>query len=299
MTHELDWSGLPFFLAVARSGSLRAAAEMTGATHATVNRRLQALETAYGVRLFDRTRSGLSLTDAGEELLPQAEAAETVIVGARRKVEGLDQEASGRVHLSVPPFMAYEFLAEPLARFAKRHPRIDLRLTVTNRIQDLNRAEADVSMRVAFEVDEDVVGRKVAQFATATYASQAYLDEHLPNAGPLGEGLHWIGWGERKRIPDWMRASAFPKAEKRHWVRDGIMQTELVRAGLGMANLPVYVEQLYPELQRVPGCKVELGRHIWLLLHSDLRRTRRIRLLVDFLAEEMKALRPVFLGPLA
>ena len=298
MTYETDWSGLPFFLAVARSGSLRAAAEALGGTHATVNRKLLALETAYGVRLFERTRSGLSLTAAGEELLPQAEAAEASIISARRRLQGRDQEASGQVHLTVPPWFAYEFLAEPLSRFMTRYPEIDLRVTCTNRMQDLTKSEADVSVRVAFEVDDDVVGRRILQYAVSTYASRDYLDRHFNKSGPDGEGLHWIGWGERKTVPDWVRASAFPKAEKKHWVRDGLMQVHLVRNGLGMSNLPVYVEHLFPELVRVPGAKIELNRSIWLLLHSDLRRTKRVRLLVDFLADELKALTPIFLGPL-
>ena len=79
----MDWTGLPYFLAVQRSGSLRAAAEQLGATHATVDRHLRALEASYGVRLFDRTKRGLVLTEAGRTLVPQAEAAEEAVVAAR------------------------------------------------------------------------------------------------------------------------------------------------------------------------------------------------------------------------
>jgi DNA-binding transcriptional LysR family regulator len=97
----MDWNGLPYFLAVARRGSLRGAAEEIGATHATINRNLRALETAYGVRLFERTARGVRLTEAGALLLPEAEAAEQAIIAARRRVQGLDREAAGliRIHL--------------------------------------------------------------------------------------------------------------------------------------------------------------------------------------------------------
>ena len=83
--HEADWGQMPYFLAVARGGSLRAAAEALGATHGTVNRQLQALEASYGVQLFRRTRAGVELTEAGEALIPSAEEAEALFLGARRQ----------------------------------------------------------------------------------------------------------------------------------------------------------------------------------------------------------------------
>jgi DNA-binding transcriptional LysR family regulator len=75
MVRAMDWAELPYFLAVARAGSLRAAAEHVGGTHATVDRHLKSLEASFGVRLFERTRAGLALTTAGEALVPLAEAA--------------------------------------------------------------------------------------------------------------------------------------------------------------------------------------------------------------------------------
>ncbi len=293
-TRAADWGEFPYFLAVARTGSLRAAAEVVGGTHATVDRHLKSLEAAYGVRLFDRSPAGLSLTPAGETLLPQAEAAEQVVITARRKVAGLDRVPTGRVHLSLPPWLAYDVLAPALARFAAAHPGIELRTTVTNRIQDLVRAEADVSLRVAHEVEDDVVGRKLLQYSTTTFASRAYLDRHWDKRGPEGQGLHWIGWGEAKAVPDWVRASPFPKAVKRHWVRDGMMQVQLVRGGMGMGIFPVFAQHQFPDLVQVPGTPLTPDRSIWLLLHSDLRRTTRVRLLVDHIAAEFATLRSQF-----
>ena len=83
----MDWARLPYFLAVARGGSLRAAAEATGGTHATVDRNLKALETTYGVRLFERSKAGLVLTPAGEALVPMAEEAEAAVIAGRRRLQ--------------------------------------------------------------------------------------------------------------------------------------------------------------------------------------------------------------------
>ncbi len=66
----MDWARLPFFLAVARAGSLRAGADAMDATHAKLDRNLRALVDDYGARLFDRTRRRLEITPTGEALVP-------------------------------------------------------------------------------------------------------------------------------------------------------------------------------------------------------------------------------------
>ncbi len=294
-----SWADLPYFLAVARTGSLRAAADRLGSTHATVRRRLNALERGYNVRLFDRSVDGLALTAAGREILPRAEAAEREVVAARRQLGGLDMEAAGLVRVSIPPSLAYDVLSPVFAAFAKTHPEIELEIIVTNRFQDLARHEVDVAVRVAFEISDDVVGRRVLQYAKGIYASQDYLDTHFADCGPKGEGLTWIGWGDSDPLPEWVRTSPFPKAPIRHTAREGVLQLHLVRSGLGMAHLPCYVEASYPDLRPVPGTEAALDRSIWLLLHADLKRTTRVRLFVDFLAEKLRERRSMFLGPLA
>jgi DNA-binding transcriptional LysR family regulator len=299
MVRAMDWAELPYFLAVARAGSLRAAAEHVGGTHATVDRHLKSLEASFGVRLFERTRAGLALTTAGEALVPLAEAAETSVIAARRRLSGLDREAAGTVRVSIPPAMAYDLLAPLLADFCALYPDIELEIMVTDLFQNVSRNETDVSVRVAHNVSDDVVGRRVLQYATAIYASKPYLDRNLPNAGPQGEGLIWTGWGPKTPVPDWLRESPFPKAKLRHVVSEAMLQIEMVRLGMGMSYLPCYVEAYYPDLIRVPGTQAQLDRSIWLLLHADMQRTTRVRLFVDYLAARLREMRPIFLGPLA
>ena len=295
---KMDWAELPYFLAVARTGSLRAAAESIGGTHATVDRHLKALEASYGVRLFERSTTGLVLTEAGQTLLPLAEAAETAVIGARRRVLGLDREAAGTVRVTVPPSLAYNVLPPLFARFAEAHPEIELDIVVTDRVQDLARLEADVSVRVAHEVSDDVVGRRIVRYTSGIFASQRYLDRHWHGRGAQGEGLHWIGWGDAEQAPGWVRKSPFPRARLHHQTRDGNMVTYLVQQGQGMSYLPCYIADYVPGLVRVPETGVWLDRSIWLLLHADLRRTRRVRLFVDHMVAGLKAMRAQFRRPL-
>ncbi len=294
----IDWEMMPFFLAVARKGSLRGGAETLKANHVTVRRNIEALEASYGVRLFTRSRRGFKLTDAGEALLPLAEEAEQSFLGARRRLDGLDRTESGTIRFSLPPMMAFDIIAPILARFMDAYPGIDLDLRLTDVKEDINRAETDVSLRVAFEVTDDVVAHRLYPITIGTYAHKSYIDTAVSNSDPGGAGLNWIGWTGAQENPAWLKQSPFPNAAVRHGSDEGYMHLSLLRQGYGLSKLPVIYEELYPELCQVPGTEYELSRTIWVLLHTQLRRTVRVRRFVDFLVNELSELQPRMQGPL-
>ncbi|WP_291729745.1 LysR family transcriptional regulator [Leisingera sp. F5] len=285
-----DWELLPHFLAVARAGSLRAAAQSIGANYGTVNRSIQALEASYGVRLFHRSRRGFSLTEAGEALLPMAEGAEQKIFAARKRVEGLDRSESGKIRFSLTPTLAYDIVAPLIVRFADRYPEIDIELRLTSKVESITNDETDVSLRAARDVADDVVARKLLQLDIGVYASEEYLKSVFPSAGPGGSGLTWIGMPGGDGGHGWQSHSPFPNAAVRHEVSDGQMRTRLVSLNAGMSHLPVLLEPAFPNLRRVPGTDISPGPWLWILLHSDLRKTVRVRRFVDFLTEELRAL---------
>lgn len=292
----MEWSAMPYFLAVARQGSLRAAALSLGATHATVDRQVKALETSYGVRLFDRTRGGMSLTPAGESLLPLAENAEDAMNGAKARVLGLDQEAMGTVKVSVPPVLGFDFLPPLFQLFSEAYPDITLDITVTNRFEDLNRLEADVSIRVAYDVTDDVVGRKLAQTAIGIYCSPWYLETKVRLAGPEGQGLDWVAWTDTDDVQRWAAKTPYAKANARHVAREVVMQKEMIRAGMGFGYLPASSVHGDHDFVQMPGTGIEPNRWIWLLMHGELRKTMRVRRFVDFMGREIRARRSLISG---
>ena len=118
----------------------------------------------------------------------------------------------------------------------------------------------------------------------------------LPEAGPKGEGLQWIGYGPIPELLSYIEESPFPQARIRHTIRDPEMHLHLARSGAGMAILAAWVQEKFPELQRVPGTKLDERRSLWVLLHSDLRRVRRVRLFVDYLCAALLERRAAFIG---
>lgn len=283
----MEWQQIPYFLAVARNGSLRAAAEQLNATHATVRNHVQALEGSYGVQLFRRSRGGLELTAAGKTLLPDAIDAEKLLTKARNGLQGLDREATGLIRLSVDPMTGHFLLAPVFAEFCRLYPEIELEIRLSYDIDKINQLETDIAIRHVAEVKEEVVARKLFPLAISTYATRNYIDTQLPKAGPKGENLTWIGYGPEPELKAWIAQSAFPKADVRHTIADPEMHLQLARHGVGMTFLPLWCEQQFPELQRVPGTQIDNSRSTWILLHEDLRRIHRVRIFVDFLTNAL------------
>jgi DNA-binding transcriptional LysR family regulator len=283
-----DWELLPHFLAVARAGSLRSAARLIGANYGTVNRSIQALEASYGVRLFHRSRKGFSLTEYGQALMPAAEEAEQKIFAARKRVEGLDKSETGTIRFSLTPTLAYDIIAPIIAGFSAKYPAIDIELRLTPDVESITNDETDVSLRAATKITDDVVARKLFQLSLGVYAGKGYINDTFPKAGSEGAGLTWIGLPQETDRKIWLSRSPFPQADIRHEVADGHMRARLVNLDLGMSHMPVLFENAFPNMQRVPGTEVTPGPWLWILLHSDLRKTTRVRRFVDFLSVELR-----------
>ncbi len=298
MTQRLggfDWDDLRFFLAVARMGTIRGGAQAISANHATVARRLSVLENTIEARLFDRSQTGLKLTQLGEELLPFAENVEEEIAAASRNIAGRDLKPAGTVHLSMPPFLGTSSIITDIAAFCEKFEDINIHLHATDQLADFDRREADVSIRYAYEVLQDVVGRRLVRCSNAAYCSPEYGAKMRDNGG---EDLSWIGWfeDETATTAPWIQNSHFPKAKLRHRVPEGNAQLTLAAAGAGLALLPCFVADGHSEVVRAPFQTPVPDRSLWLLLHADLRKTARIRLFVDFLAERILARRSEFEG---
>ena len=235
-SHSLNWDDLKYFLAVARTGTLRGGADNIQVNHTTLTRRLSVMEERVGSRLFDRSKSGMALTQLGEDLLPHAERVEAEMTAASRIIVGRDAQPSGTVYVTLPHGLAMTSLMDDFAAFAELYPDITLNMNFTNDVRDLMRREADVSLRVADEVTDDVVGRKLVQMSQAAYCTRDYAERISDNGG---EGLHLIGWHEPEEVTTakWVKDSYYPKATLKHRVSELVPLITLAASGLGMAYL--------------------------------------------------------------
>lgn len=288
----MNWDDLKVFLAVARCGSVRGAAELLDVSHSTVLRRLDGFEERLGVALFVRLATGYALTEAGAALRPRAERIEEDAFAFEREAAGSQEEQRGKLSVTMPEPVASLYLAPHLVRFRDANPGLTLEFVFTYDVLDLARRDADMAIRCTEAPDPTLVGRRLPRFAEATYAAPGYLDA-FDLDDPDG-GACWIGW--REDDTPWIEGSAFPELPSRWRAPNVSAQLALCRAGFGLAQLPCFVGDRVHDLVRAPGAAVAPGFDAWILYHEDLRANPRVRLFTDFVCRVLKADADLFEG---
>jgi len=295
----LLWDDVRYFLAIQRSGSLSGAGRTLGVNQSTVGRRLRVLEKALEARLFDRTPDGYLLAPAGERLLPRAQAMEDDAAAALLELSGQERRLTGSVRLTAPETFGSRFVTPLLPAFLARYPEIDVEFVADNRLLNLSKREADVSLRLNRPTQANLVVRRAGTVGNALYASREYLKNRpWPTLKTLAKH-ELVGFDET--VCRWSEAVWFEKVAAGARVRCRVNTTHAVyyavEAGLGVGHLPCYIAEGNPRLVRVVGAKEVAADPLWLVLHRDLRPSARIRALIDYLVERLSALRAELEGP--
>ena len=185
----LDWDDLRTFLAIARHGTLSAAARALGVHQPTMGRRLVALEQRAGARLLQKTPGGYTLTASGEAILGNVERIEAEALAVERRITGRDVRLEGLVRVTTVESFAVEVIMPILAGLRQRHPGIEVELLAEMRNLNLTRREADVALRMARLDQPDLTVRRIGVFGFGLYASAAYLAARgAPDFAQGGEG---------------------------------------------------------------------------------------------------------------
>jgi DNA-binding transcriptional LysR family regulator len=296
-----DWNDARLVLAIARAGSLTAAAKTLRVDHSTVFRRLAALEAAVGLALFDRYPGGrYQLTEAGSRAALAAERMEQEALGLARDLAGQDRRLTGRLRVTCSETLAYRLLTPWIGAFRACYPGIVIELLVESRVLNLSRREADVALRVARPREDDLWGRKLADVAWTVYGTADHLAGAPPLAVPADLAAHaLIGWEEGAagiHAADWL-AEVVPASAVVYRSNSLVNQLVAARAGIGVAVLPCYLGDPEPQLVRALREPVRaLARELWIVTHRDLRTTERIRAFFEAVAEGVRVDRSVIEG---
>src|SRR6202142_100445 len=183
---SMDWDNARVFPAVPRGGQFVAAAKRLKLDHATVSRRIAALEETVGAKLFDRRTTGAKLTSAGERFLGAAEQMESAFLHAQGEISGVDLELSGDVRIGAPDGFSTYYLTGTLRDFTERHPGVRLQLMPLPQLTPLARREVDVVVGLDKPEAGRFVARKLTDYTLGIYASTAYLEAHTA-PGIVGE----------------------------------------------------------------------------------------------------------------
>jgi len=293
----VNWDDVRLFLSVARSGQFLSAARKLGVNHATLSRRISALEAAIGTQLFLRSTNGCELTEEGQRLLAGAERMETEMLNAQANLGRVDTAVAGTVRIGAPDGLGVSFLAPRLGRLTARYPDLKIQLVPVPRSFSLSQREADIAITIERPEQGRLMFSKLTDYSLGLYASEAYLAEYGTPADVDALKRHRrIGYVEDlifspslnytgEIMRDWDAAFEISSATG---------QTEAVRSGAGIGILHNYIAGQYPELLRIMP-HLGISRSYWTAYHESARQLVRVRTVVDFLQELVAEERRIFI----
>jgi DNA-binding transcriptional LysR family regulator len=279
-----DWEDIRHFVALAREGTLSAAARTLGVDHATVARRVAALETSTGLKLVDRRARTTTLTEDGKRIATVAAPMEEAAFALGRAAQAAKPGIDGEVSISAPPNFASSVIAPQLIRLRHLHPGIRLKLIGEKRRASLSRREADVALRLLRPLEAGLFVRKIGSFGFSLYGAPAYLEKTPPHA------FAFIGYdASMAESPQEVWLSTII-GEREVVLRTNDLETQVAaaRSGLGIAALPHYLGDSDPRLQRHVVTQKPISRDVWLVVHHDLRQVPAVRAVMEFLVNCLK-----------
>jgi DNA-binding transcriptional LysR family regulator len=292
-----DWDHLKVFLAVARHGQILAAARKLGLNHATVARKLDALERGLRTVLFERRPAGSVLTLAGERLLPMAERIESEVFGIMEQLQAEEAAVSGTVRIGAPDGIGNYFLASEIGRLSLQHPDLIVELVPLPRSFSLSRREADLAVVLDRPSEGRLIVSRLSDYTLGAYASPNYLEAHGVPETAQDLSRHAVVTG----VEDFAYASALDYAQAletraaRVFRCASVMgQMEAVRAGAGIGVLHDFAAQLTPNLIRILP-EIAFRRSYFMLSHPDTTTIRRVAVCRELIARRFREERQRFL----
>ena len=287
------------FAQVAEMGSFIKAAHALDAPRASVSAAIQQLETQLGVRLLHRTTRQVRLTADGEQLLERVLPLLAEVEDIDQLFEASDRQVSGRLSIDVPSRVARRLIAPQLPGLLRRHPRLQVVLSSTDRAIDLVQEGVDCAVRIGALHDSSLVVRPLGSISLINCASPTYLSEHGEPARPedLASG-HWtVGYASPttgRELP-WESPSAdggvrHESVRSRVVVNNAESYIACCLAGLGLIQIPRFdVQHLLAagELVEVMPTARATSMPVSLLYPHRRQRSRRLAVFHEWFAGVM------------
>lgn len=281
---RLSWDELQDFMVVAQQGKLSSAARVLGVDASTVGRRLRRLEQRMSLTLFEQTRDGQQLTEAGERLLVHVEDMERAALSIER-APAAGATLSGMLRISVSEGLGTWFIAQHLRDFCAAHPRLVVELVANSGFLSPSKRETDLAILLARPRTGPVVCRKLSDYRLRLYASQAYL-RAAPAVATVDDLLdhRLIGY-----VPDLLYAPELRylgEIDERlePTIRSSSInaQFRLIAADAGIGVLPNFIGDNDPDLAPVLPERT-ITRSLWVVTHRDTRHLKRVSAFNDWL----------------
>jgi DNA-binding transcriptional LysR family regulator len=293
----MDWDNVRFYLAVVRAGQFQAAARQLRVDHATVARRVTALEATLGSKLFERRTTGCVMTASGERFQAAAERIEAEVLRAQAELSETDLDVAGTVRIGAPDGFGTMFLSSRLGALAHQHPAMTIQLVPVPRTFSLSRREADIAITIDRPQSGRLAIRKLADYSLHLYAARNYLDKHGRPENRDALTRHTLVTYVQDLLfsPDLnFMPDIFAPQFRRLECASAVGQNAAVLGGAGIGILHDYHAALDPSLERILP-ELAFQRTYWIVTHLDTSSSLRIRAVTDFIVAAVSREKALFL----
>ena len=293
----MDWDKLRIFHVVAEAGSFTHAGETLNLSQSAVSRQIANLEDSLHIALFHRHARGLKLTEQGEDLFSTAHDVFAQLAMAEARITENRERPEGPLMINTTVAFGSVWLTSRINTFVDRYPDIEVSLVLADNELDLSMREADAAIRMTAPTQPDLIQRHLMTMNYNVFASPGYLKKWgMPKKAEDLDAHRLIVYGEDARPPvenlNWLLTEGTPKGV----VRKPALQVSniygifrAVQSGVGIAALPDYMNRevgnLIEVLPELRGPSVE----VYFVYPEELRESKRIVVLRDFLLKEIKA----------
>ena len=291
MPETPDWDLLQSLHAVLEAGSFSAAAKIRRLTQPTLGRHIDQLERQLGAPLFLRSPRGLQPTDLATAFLPHLTDMYAAASAAGRDATGVASGEGGVVRLAASEIVGIEVLPQILTGFREAHPGIDVELTLSNKLEDLTRRDADVAVRMSRPTQNSLVAKKIGDLKLGFYATPDYVARKgQPRNFDELKDHTLIGFD--RNFPELINQLniGVPITRDLFALRtdNDAAQLAALKAGFGIGVCQHQVGRRNGLVAILPDL-FSFQLEVWICMHETLRGTPRIRLMFDHLAKTLGA----------
>ncbi|WP_183043375.1 LysR family transcriptional regulator [Alicycliphilus denitrificans] len=295
----MQFGVLKYFLAVAKTGSIRLASEELFVAPSAVSRQMKALEEDLGIPLFERSAQGMRLTSAGEVFASTARSIVRQMERARSEMDDLRGLKRGHVTIYAVEGVVSEFLFPLLASFNQRFPNISFEIQVTGTddvLAALIEDRGDIGLAFNPEASPEILQIRQTDHPVVAVA--------LPNHPVVGaESLrvaelaqHVLGLPDRtfgvRRLLDEAMARDHVQNQPFLQVNSIEMAKAFVRSGMGLTVLPEFAVKVETERKefasiRLKDQRCELSATLVLCTHRNRHLSAAARRVLGVLNDAM------------
>lgn len=286
---SFDWDLAKTFLTVAEEGTLSGAARALGQTQPTIGRQIAALEKSLDVTLFERTGRSIALTPFGIELLDHvrsmAKGADMVLLSAM----GESQSIEGQVRITASELFCAFVLPPILRDLRTKAPLLEIDVAADNGVRDLTRREADIAIRHAMPEQPNLFTRRVRDEQMRFYASASYIEQASEPTQQNLSAHQIVSYVETERMLGYLLPMGLDlgRANFKFSSPSHFVVLEMVRNDFGVAALADSIASQFEDLVPVMSDLGPFDLPTWLVAHSEVKTSRRVRTVFDHLAEAL------------